>query len=128
MDVSGECVPCVEADGRVLDARGRCVCDAARGLVPRGDACAPPGCRADSDCDDTERCVNAACTPACEAEPCGVNATCDAYGHRSHCTCIAGFIGNPKVQCNPTTPDNNYRTDFPLPDMQVIIIVIFILL
>lgn len=121
IDSIGECIPCRASDGRVLDARGRCVCDASRGYVPRGDTCEPRGCRADAQCDDRERCINGMCVDACRAEPCGTSATCEAVGHRSHCTCIAGYTGNPRVHCNTTNPDG-YRTDFPVPDMQVKII------
>lgn len=120
MDQNGECVPCVESEGRVVDGRGRCVCDAGRGYTLRGDTCVSIGCRADNECDDTAQCVNRECVPACEAEPCGVHATCEAVGHRSRCTCVPGYVGNPRVHCNATTtPNMTYRTDFPLPDMQV---------
>lgn len=118
IDSSGNCVPCRATDGRVLDVRGRCVCDSSRGYVPRGDRCEERGCRADAQCDDRERCINGTCVDACKAEPCGTSATCDAIFHRSHCTCIAGYTGNPRVHCNTTNPPV-YRTDFPLPDMQV---------
>lgn len=118
VDGNGECVPCSEDEGRVVDSRRRCVCDTERGYVPRGDVCVLLGCRSDSECDDRERCINGVCVNACEAEPCGINATCDAYGHRSHCTCITGYVGNPRIQCS-SPPETNYRTDFPLPEMQV---------
>lgn len=120
VDEDGECVPCPEGEGRVVDVRGRCVCDAARGLTARGDICVPAGCRADDDCEDSARCVNAKCVLACQAEPCGLNATCEATAHRSRCTCAPGYMGNPRVNCVNTPPTNGtYRTDFPLPDMQV---------
>lgn len=120
VDDTGECVPCLEYEGRVVDARGRCVCDTERGYTLRGNTCAPIGCRADDDCDNGSQCINEKCVPACEAEPCGLFATCEAVNHRSRCTCITGYIGNPRVYCNATTtPNITYRTDFPLPDMQV---------
>lgn len=94
--------------------------------MQRGDICILAGCTVDDECDDKSRCINGACVDACEAEPCGLYATCDAYGHRSHCTCITGYVGNPRIYCNAsiTPPDSNYRTDFPLPDMQVLSIFI----
>lgn len=119
VDGNGECIPCPEEEGRVVDSRGRCVCDTERGYTPRGDVCMLLGCTTDSECDDRDRCINGACVNACEAEPCGFNATCDAYGHRSHCTCITGYVGNPRIQCTPSPTETNYRTDFPLPEMEV---------
>lgn len=118
----GECVPCQASDGHIVDARGRCVCNEERGFIARGEKCEPAGCRADDQCDDTSRCINGKCIPACEAEPCGLHATCEAIGHRSRCTCITGYVGNPRVHCNQS--NINYRTDFPLPDMQVYIYII----
>lgn len=110
-------MPCLATEGRVVDSRGRCVCDSSRGLVARGDECVPAaGCRRDADCDDSDLCRGETCVPACQAEPCGVHAMCTAIGHRSICNCANGYTGNPKEQCT-TTP--NYRTDFPLPEMQV---------
>lgn len=113
LDESGECAPCPVSEGRVVDVRGRCVCDARRGFVLRGAECAAGGCRADGDCDDHARCLAGMCVDACKADPCGTFATCEASGHRSHCTCITGYTGNPRIHCNL------YRTDFPIPDMQV---------
>jgi hypothetical protein len=83
-------------------------------------------CDADGECGDRERCLNRLCVDACEAEPCGKFAVCDAGGHRSHCTCIAGYSGNPRIQCiEPTKNITNYRTDFPLPEMQVCLKTLF---
>lgn len=113
LNTLGECAPCRAEEGRVVDARGRCVCDAGRGFAARGDECAAGGCRADSDCDDSSRCLGGECINACKADPCGTFATCDSSGHRSHCTCITGYTGNPRIHCSA------YRTDFPIPEMQV---------
>lgn len=120
IDSNGDCVPCNANEGRTVDDRGRCVCDWDKGYTPRGNTCVAIGCRTDDQCDEQSRCINGACVHACEAEPCGQHTTCDVIGHRSHCACIPGYIGNPRVQCyNATTTQDNYRTDFPLPDMQV---------
>lgn len=127
VDEYGECSPCEESDGKVVDARGRCVCDSDRGFIARGDACIPAGCRRDTECDDASRCINGKCVPACEAEPCGVHATCEGVGHRSRCACVTGYDGNPRVHCNATsTPNITYRTDFPLPDMQVLLTFVYV--
>ncbi|XP_037295454.1 uncharacterized protein LOC119189544 isoform X2 [Manduca sexta] len=117
VDINGDCIPCLYEDGRVVDARGRCVCDSERGFITRGEICVVGGCRTDDNCNDRSRCINGHCVDACKAEPCGINATCDAVDHRSHCTCVAGYTGNPRVQCN--SPPTMYRTDFPTPDIQV---------
>lgn len=117
LDLYGECIPCRPAEGRIIDSRGRCVCDSERGFIIQGDKCVAGGCRTDDNCADNSRCIRGQCVDACKAEPCGINATCDAVGHRSHCTCIAGYTGNPRIQCNATT--TMYRTDFPTPDIQV---------
>lgn len=117
--MNGECVPCAESEGRIVDSRGRCVCNSELGYTMQGDICVLKGCRVDDECDDRSRCINGTCVNACEAEPCGLYATCDAVGHRSHCTCITGYVGNARVQCNANPPETNYRTDFPLPDMKV---------
>ena len=120
-DENGECMPCLEHEGRVVDARGRCICNSERGFTARGDICVPAGCRADNECEESSRCVNAKCVLACEAEPCGLHATCEGVAHRSRCTCITGYFGNPRIHCNATSTSNmTYRTDFPLPEMQVL--------
>lgn len=120
LNTLGECAPCRADEGRTVDARGRCVCDTEHGWAARGGVCVRVVCSADRECDDRERCINGVCVDACEAEPCGQNAICNAYGHRSHCTCTKGYTGNPRILCNETVmPNVTYRTDFPLPEMQV---------
>ncbi|XP_028157244.1 uncharacterized protein LOC114350564 isoform X7 [Ostrinia furnacalis] len=120
LNALGECAPCRADEGRTVDSRGRCVCDTENGWAARGGVCVRVVCSADRECDDRERCINGVCIDACEAEPCGQNAICNAYDHRSHCTCTKGYTGNPRVLCNETTmPNVTYRTDFPLPEMQV---------
>lgn len=113
-------MPCNAIEGWTVDIRGRCVCDVTRGFIMRGDHCEKRGCRNDNQCDDRSRCLNGTCIDACKSESCGISATCDAIAHRPHCTCISGYTGNPRVACTPyPTNPPVYRTDFPLPDMQV---------
>lgn len=67
-----------------------------------------PGCRADHDCGDPEKCIRATCTLACRVDHCGINAQCLSTGHRSICSCAPGYEGNPHIECSPMpkTPTN----------------------
>lgn len=64
------------------------------------------GCRADSDCPESEACSNGKCTSPCE---CGLNAICDVIDHRPICQCPPGYEGDARLGCippaNPCNPN-----------------------
>lgn len=73
-------------------------------------------CRANNDCDSTEKCLSNAigqpeCIDACEGVLCGRNAECQSKQHKAQCICKPGFKGNPtnektgcqKVECEKNT-------------------------
>ena len=57
----------------------------------------PPGCTSDSDCPNSEACINRVCRNPCS---CGSNANCLVQNHRPICSCEAGFEGNPNIACH----------------------------
>lgn len=59
------------------------------------------GCRADSECDSSEACINGKCASPCN---CGPGAICDVFNHRAICKCLPGYEGNPATGC--LTPQN----------------------
>lgn len=82
-----------------------CVC-------PDGDRVAPDsGCRtlpeadcsSDLDCSYSQTCRRGKCVDACKASSCGHNALCESTDHVSRCICPPGYIGNPRIECNPGT-------------------------
>lgn len=58
-------------------------------------------CKYDSECPDTEACLDRLCQNPCTNPfaPCGVHAECQAKAHRPVCQCAAGFVGNPHTEC-----------------------------
>lgn len=124
VDVYGNCVICRPEEGFRVDETGRCVCAIERGfsydergrckcpvehgyiITPLGE-CVPteprtPGCETDKDCEDHEFCEpkSRRCEDACLFKGCGINALCNATNHVAICQCIAGYTGNPDIQCS----------------------------
>lgn len=64
----------------------------------------PPNCRPEcvtsSDCRSQQACINQKCVDPCPGR-CGLNAECRVVSHAVQCLCLAGYIGDPFVQCNP---------------------------
>ena len=59
-----------------------------------------PECRTDDECPYHRACFDHKCQDPCEVRsPCGVNTECHTQTHVPICTCIAGYMGNPLVQC-----------------------------
>ena len=57
-------------------------------------ACVDPGCQSDSECKDTETCVEGTCINPCLInDPCGSNAVCFPQNHIANCRCVQGFEG-----------------------------------
>jgi len=53
----------------------------------------------DSDCSDSDKCIRSHCVQACQVDMCGVNAICNAQGHRAICSCPSRYEGNPHIEC-----------------------------
>ena len=63
-------------------------------------ACVDPGCQSDSECLDTETCVEGTCINPCLInDPCGANAICFPQSHTANCRCKEGFDGDPFQGC-----------------------------
>lgn len=64
----------------------------------------PPNCRpecvSNGECSTQLACINQKCRDPCPGS-CGINSECRVISHASMCVCIAGFEGDPFVQCNP---------------------------
>lgn len=62
----------------------------------------PPRCRpecvSNSECASHVACVDRKCRDPCPGL-CGVNAECRVVSHTPTCVCVAGFSGDPFVQC-----------------------------
>lgn len=63
--------------------------------------CRVVGCRADSECESNEACVNGNCVSPCLLNnTCGANAECHVERNRPLCRCRNGFEGDAYVGCN----------------------------
>ena len=62
----------------------------------------PPNCRpvcvSNSECASQLACIDLKCRDPCPGM-CGANAECRAVSHTPTCLCLAGFSGDPFVQC-----------------------------
>lgn len=56
------------------------------------------GCRSNTDCAQSEACLNGQCTSPCQ---CGSYATCEVLNHEPLCKCPPGYQGNPAIACQP---------------------------
>lgn len=71
----------------------------------------PPNCRPEcvtnNECPMNMACIDKKCKDPCPGS-CGVNAECRVVSHTPSCNCLAGFTGDPLIQCNiellPTLP------------------------
>ena len=71
-------------------------------------------CIVDPDCRTDQICHNNQCIDPClVANPCAVNAICQARNHQADCRCPPGLVGDPFVRCervecnvNPDCPDD----------------------
>lgn len=54
------------------------------------------GCTSNSECAQTESCVNGICVNPCN---CGPNAQCNIVNHYPMCYCKPGYSGNPQLGC-----------------------------
>lgn len=80
-----------------------CVCPDGGRVAPDKGCRAPPQgeCTTDAECPNTETCRRGSCVESCRADPCGQNALCESVDHTSRCTCAPGYVGNPRIECNP---------------------------
>lgn len=62
----------------------------------------PPNCRpeciSNDECLPSLACINQKCTDPCPGS-CGVNADCRVVSHTPNCVCVAGYVGDPFIQC-----------------------------
>lgn len=77
------------------------VCTCPQGWKTDSDGVCRPievagACSADSECPETEACVNRRCRDPCS---CGKNANCFVRNHRPICSCLEGYQGNPEIAC-----------------------------
>ncbi|KAK2714566.1 hypothetical protein QYM36_008951, partial [Artemia franciscana] len=91
-------------------------CRCKDGMVPdESGVCTPVqipynvGCTVDSDCPDTEACINNQCRSPCS---CGRNAVCLVQNHHPICLCQEGFAGNPQTGCYAVGCRGNGDCDF----------------
>lgn len=66
------------------------------------------GCDNDDECNDAEACISGVCKSPCN---CGVGARCHTYKHRSTCSCIEGYEGNPSILCQAIGCRSNSECD-----------------
>jgi hypothetical protein len=68
----------------------------------------PPNCRPEctvnSDCPSNKACLRERCIDPCPGS-CGAGAQCSVINHTPMCTCPAGYIGDPFVNCYPKPPE-----------------------
>lgn len=79
----------------------RPICRCPEGLIGNPQiACVDPGCQSDSECLDTETCVEGTCINPCLLnDPCGANVQCFPQTHQANCRCNEGFDGDPFQGC-----------------------------
>ncbi|CAG7819415.1 unnamed protein product [Allacma fusca] len=98
--------PCGPNTHCSVNAGGAAVCRCLPGNFPKPDTitgCGPQ-CTSDYECRSHERCYGSKCVSACDPSPCGVNADCESYNHKSICKCLRGYTGDPFVQCAQQSP------------------------
>lgn len=57
-------------------------------------------CTTDSQCPSDRACINGICINPCN---CGPNAECHVKNNKPICVCVAGYEGNPNLNCVPGT-------------------------
>lgn len=75
----------------ITDGQGRCQ------PIPQADV----GCRSNTDCADSFKCIVGSCVLACSVDRCGINALCVSREHRGQCSCPTGYTGNALIECSP---------------------------
>lgn len=82
-----------------------CSCPDGGRVVPGAEAAcrSPPApeCSSDVECASAQTCRRGSCVDVCRADPCGINALCEGRDHISRCSCPPGYLGNPRIECNP---------------------------
>lgn len=73
------------------------VCSCQTNYIGSPPACRPE-CMVSSECPQDKACIKNKCQDPCVAT-CGINARCNTINHNPICTCPAGFIGDPFIQC-----------------------------
>jgi hypothetical protein len=58
-------------------------------------------CRTNDDCSYDRYCDTVAyqCVPVCQTQICGKLASCTAVDHSAICSCLEGYVGNPRDEC-----------------------------
>merc|ERR1719423_554925 len=87
------------ADCEVFGHLALCKCQVGYHGYPEA-GCFPIGCQSDPECADDEACYEGVCANPCAVnDPCAANAECYATGHRAHCRCPSGFMGDGYNHC-----------------------------
>ena len=67
----------------------------------------PPNCRPEcsinSECSSDKACIREKCRDPCPGA-CGISAQCNIINHTPICSCIAGYTGDPFINCVPAPP------------------------
>lgn len=93
----------------------RCICPQGTAGDPIGTGCLiPHQCTLNSDCHDSQACLQNNCTDPCAFVDCGSNTICSVIDHTAECQCQPGYIGDAsgcfKVEClsNTDCPEDKY--------------------
>lgn len=74
----------------------------------------PHQCTLDTDCPETQSCIQHNCSDPCSFVDCGLNTICTVVDHTATCQCQPGYIGDSsgcfKVEClsNNDCPSDKY--------------------
>lgn len=90
--------PCGPYSRCLVSASGLAVCSCLPGQRGVAPMCQPE-CVSNSDCLQTETCINQKCLNPCQGS-CGIAADCNVINHNPVCSCGSGKTGDPFVACN----------------------------
>ena len=95
---------------RVSDHRALCLCPEGYQGEPTVK-CMKFECQTNDDCDNDKKCVSGSCkNPCLERGVCGINAQCRVENRHGLCSCLPGYFGNPRVECQQTS-QSSCKTD-----------------
>ena len=101
-DVKVQRDPCVPSpcgpNSQCLSSNDKPACSCLPGYINSPPNCRPE-CLINPDCPTTQACVNNKCVDPCPGS-CGINSQCNIISHAVTCACLAGYTGNPFVECS----------------------------